>query len=196
MTKASQIINVPYIVADAMLGSVLEELAEPPTRTWVWQPLTHGSSRHRVRQRGRNYLLFSVYAIANERTEITLDVHALDYLIDRAKAPTIFTEAMQIATETAQTMLSHFCSIIVDENANRQAGIEEMYRELSVLLPEPKRPGPKPKSYTRWAREQARAGRTIDDMLDEYMRQRGRDPADQEQRARSRDVLRRTLSRA
>jgi hypothetical protein len=189
---ATTIVDLPFIVADAMLSILLEGL--PPFKHH-WVPMSSGSSYHVLRHHEIDALVFNLFAISLGQAQLIVLLPFGDLLGDASESG-LLPKLQNFAQSIGQTLIQH-ARVRRGEAVSEKdpATHAQMIRELTKAIPEPKRRGPPPEPYTVWARQQARDGVTIDEMLDEYMERRGEDPNDPEQRARSREVLRKTLAR-
>jgi hypothetical protein len=201
-----RVLPFPFIVVDAALQRFLVGLfheRNTPRTKIEWVQLSSGGSCHLLLTT-RSQLIgkFLVSAVGTEQTHIVSDVvpeyaargRNFDVFLN------LFADRLYERQKTLESLISRESATrenkegnVIDEATRQQALIS--HNALSAQLFEPKRRGPKAETYTRWARAQARAGRTAEEMLDEYMLQRKQDPTNEEQRKKALKILRTTLSR-
>jgi hypothetical protein len=111
--------------------------------------------------------------------------------------------AVSEARQQAGRILYGFQQWLLDDQAAFERWAPTAYPNPGALAlpreslpPPPKRPGPSRKPHNVWAIDQLTSGKTTDEILDEYMRMRGDDTDDPDERERARESIAQAIRRA
>jgi hypothetical protein len=188
------LVPVPFAVLDAAItfwfASEFLSYNDRGNLRHQWQPTSSGSSWHRMTSYGKPFWNIVLRMLNAESTELNFAILSDD---DPSRTDVI---SRQIAAFWQWFMKEQRAAVELPniEHIEYTPGATS-YADLMAMLPERKRPGPEPAPYNIWAREQTRLGRTIDEILPQYMEQRGEDFNDETVRLKARESLRKTIER-
>lgn len=192
-----RLVPLPYAIVDVSIAQALEgliHLLKGGRQSWI--PSSAGSGRHMFfTPKGVLYLIIESYAVSLSESIVSIQ---LDEGIKDTN-PDILTFMLKLIMFNLDYESKHAAELRAQQPPlELDQDTKMLALKITAGMPETKRPGPAPKPYTAWAREQARNDRKLDDptFLDEYMQQRGEDPSNEEQRKRAYETLRRTLRRS
>jgi hypothetical protein len=171
-TRANNVIPLPFFVADALTGLVLQASGGPNGR-WRRIGLTSGSADHiSAQQDGSTRVMVRLVAIGSEETHIDLSVspplpqHELDLLL----------------------------ATIIEHILEAPMMLHEMQTVRSVPMPgasKKPQPGAPTDPDNDWARMEVHKGTDRDIVYQEWAQRKRRDPDD----AKTRDAFRKALNR-
>lgn len=177
-------VSLPYYVVDAFLERGLRSLPVPISIRR--ESLSSGSVRYHLSGRNnRTFGYFEIAAVSADttifETYITVPPGRKDYETVRTVLNTLVTAYKEVFKKGSLQAIR--ISAMMADLVDHIKGTEEA----------PERPGlkrgPRPLKINEWARQEAAAGKTIDDILPEYARRRKMNPVE------ARELLRKALSR-
>lgn len=181
----------------------------------VREGTTFGSVTYRLEGEGRNGGIIHLREVSSHPTEPITGISVssgspyyddtpfeqreliegmLIYVMDQFVA-WFHHDALEAVTVAKQFWEKYDQEPTKQSNEPQTSGTTQTIVKPSDAVLHPTRRGPKPDPHNAWAREQARLGRSIDDMLDEYIERRGDNPANNGVRRRAREALRKTIER-
>lgn len=202
-------IEKPYFVVDAAVAAGLERLIKAisdlkgNSTSLYGKPTSAGSTRYVVSVDQREWFYLVIRAASATDTVIwcwfqnpeirsKVSIDFFDEILEPILLEIINVDKIAARYYAERDIPTPLYAAV--ENIMNQANITASMKNLADQIL-PKRRGKKREPYNAWAYEQAQQGRSLEDMLDEYMRMRGQDPDDPFERERAFEACRQAIAR-
>jgi hypothetical protein len=155
---AAAALAYPFTVMDAALGEFLRVVAANDGAEWQWKQRTSGSSIHAIMQGKTEILRILVRSMSTSRSSLVLEAAIPSF--DK------WNDGMRL--------FQRFEAWVEQDQARLRSLMYRPDEDDAQITKTRGKPGPQRLKANVWAREQAAQGKTIDEMLPEYSRQRPR----------------------